>query len=202
MDDHSSTYILGIDEVGRGPIAGPVTVGVVAFQRKYNAEVFKDARDSKKLSPKKREYFYSLLESEREKGNVQYAVHSVVSEVIDEKGIVFAIRSALSSALISLALDPCKCEVLLDGNLFAPPVYTNQRTIVGGDDKEISIMLASIAAKVLRDREMTELDEKYPGYLFAKHKGYGTAQHYEALRKLGLCDIHRRSFLGNFLKAD
>jgi len=133
MAGHTETYIIGVDEVGRGPIAGPVTVGAVALPINYDTILFEGARDSKKLSPKKREDFYDVLEREKGKGNLHYSVNSVSSDVIDSEGIVPAIRSALNSALSSLKLDPRKCEVLLDGNLFAPAVYAipiSERSLV------------------------------------------------------------------------
>ncbi|MCW9054602.1 MAG: ribonuclease HII [Candidatus Pacebacteria bacterium] len=187
-------YIIGIDEVGRGPVAGPVSVGAVLLSRESSWQDFDGLRDSKKLTEKKREGWFTEI---KESG-VIYAVSSVGEQVIDERGIAYAIRLALSRSLKKLSVDPGECLVLLDGGLKAPEEYVNQQTIIKGDEKEHVIALASIVAKVTRDRYMTHMGKRHPEYCFEQHKGYGTKRHYEAIEEHGLCPLHRRSFLRGF----
>jgi len=185
-------YIVGVDEVGRGPVAGPVTVGAILIPTHYSWEDFKGLKDSKKLTELKREVWFSHIEDSED---ISYAVSSVSEKFIDTKGIVPAIREALHQSITKLDVEPHECLVLLDGGLFAPEEYVHQQTVIRGDEKEFAIALASIMAKVTRDRKMVELSKKYPGYGFETHKGYGTKKHYEQIKKHGMCDIHRRSFL-------
>ncbi|MBL7045434.1 MAG: ribonuclease HII [Parcubacteria group bacterium] len=188
-------YTIGVDEVGRGPIAGPVFVCAVLIPDTLGKEDFKGIRDSKKLSPKKRDMFFEQFKVLHDKGYIQYSVASVGSKTIDEKGISFAIKAALTKSISGLNAKPEECRVLLDGGLTAPEDFLNQETIIHGDDVEYSIAAASVIAKVSRDREMEKLSEIYPEYLFHQHKGYGTKLHYEKLKEHGLCKIHRRSFI-------
>ncbi|MBI2618192.1 ribonuclease HII [Candidatus Kaiserbacteria bacterium] len=185
-------YIIGIDEVGRGPIAGPVTVGAVCIPRTLGRRHFKGVKDSKKLTPKQRNLWFSRIRKMRK---VHYTTSSVSSRVIDEKGIMYAIRRALHRSIARLGINPRTCLVLLDGGLAAPQRFVYQRTIVKGDEKEHVIALASIIAKVTRDRKMSTLGKKYPHYGFDAHKGYGTRKHYARLRVHGSCVLHRKSFL-------
>ncbi len=188
-------YILGIDEAGRGPIAGPVSAGVVAVEEGFDLlTAFPGLNDSKKLSEKKREILFTLLEEHVAAGNVRYHVELLSAAQIDEEGIVPTIRSALMSGVASLMPNPADGKIFLDGSLHAPKEY-EQETIIGGDGIVPAIMLASVAAKVVRDRFMVELAHQYENYGFEKHKGYGTKAHYEALKLHGLCREHRRSFL-------
>lgn len=198
-------YVIGVDEAGRGPLAGPVAVGVVAVPEGFDVlKEFPGVKDSKKLSEKKREKFFKMLEKRAEQGKVRFTVEFENAEVIDEEGIAMAVRRALWRGVNKLS-DECgsqtsKCawksdfHILLDGALRAPAEYS-QETIINGDEIIPIISLASIVAKVTRDRLMIKLAKKYPEYSFEKHKGYGTALHYEMLKKYGLCDIHRRSFI-------
>ena len=195
MNQSEVRYLVGIDEAGRGPIAGPITLGAVALPIDFNTAVFEGVRDSKKLPAHKREYFYALIRRERDLGNIVYAARSVGPKVIDEKGIVYATKSALREALRALKLDPRKTHVLLDGGLRAPETYRSQETIIRGDSLYVPIMLASIVAKVTRDKKMVDMSSRYPEYAFERHKGYGTEMHYKIIQKLGLCDIHRKSFI-------
>ncbi|MEK7553886.1 MAG: ribonuclease HII [Patescibacteria group bacterium] len=193
-------FILGVDEAGRGPLAGPVAVGVVAVQDGFDvAKEFSGVKDSKKLSEKRREKLFEMLEARVALGDVHYVVEMESAETIDREGIATAVRRALWRGVNKLAPDSVQVHVLLDGSLKAPPEYS-QETIINGDELIPIISLASIAAKVTRDRLMIELAKKYPVYGFEKHKGYGTALHYEMLKKHGLCDIHRRSFIHLDLK--
>lgn len=187
--------MLGVDEAGRGPLAGPVAVGIVAVPEGYDvAQEFPGVADSKKLSEKKREALFQLLEARAAAGEVRFVVELEGAETIDQEGIALAVRRAVGRGVQALAPDAALVKVQLDGALSAPPAYA-QETIVHGDALIPLISLASIAAKVTRDRLMTGLSLKYPSYGFAHHKGYGTVAHYEALRKYGLCAIHRRSFI-------
>jgi ribonuclease HII len=194
--------VVGIDEVGRGPIAGPVAVCALCLGLNFNNKDFKNFRDSKKLSHLQRLEWLEKINNEKEKGSISYKVCFESNKVIDKKGIVFAITRALNNSLRSLKLsdtginlNPNNTLVLLDGGLRAPVEYMNQKTIIKGDEKELAIALASIVAKVTRDALMVKLSKKYPGYGLEKHKGYGTQAHYKAIKKQGLSAIHRKSFL-------
>ncbi len=187
--------ILGVDEAGRGPLAGPVAVGVVAVADGFDLlAAFPGLNDSKKLTEKKREALYLLLQEEVKKGTVRAKICFSSEAVIDEKGIAYAVRHALHRGVRALAPESTGVRILLDGSLKAPDEY-EQQTIVGGDATEPAIMLASVAAKVSRDRLMLKLAEEYPAYGFEKHKGYGTKAHYEAILLRGPCVVHRKSFL-------
>ncbi|MDP2655798.1 MAG: ribonuclease HII [bacterium] len=198
-------FMLGVDEAGRGPLAGPVSVGVVAVPEGFDVlKEFPGVADSKKLSEKKREKIFILLEERVAKRDVRFTVEFESAKVIDEEGIATAVRRALWRGVNALAeecghsvstdlLTP-SVHILLDGALKAPPEYS-QETIINGDELIPIISLASIVAKVTRDRLMLNFAKKYPEYGFEKHKGYGTAFHYEMLKKHGLCDIHRRSYI-------
>jgi ribonuclease HII len=198
--------IIGIDEAGRGPIAGPVSVGVVAFDEDFDVfATFPGLNDSKKLSEKKREMLFQILEQEMEKGTVKCTVAFSSAQKIDEKGIVPAVAEALEKALQLVFPKPIHSDgvpngkVFLDGALRAPSEYP-QETVIGGDGIIPAIMLASVAAKVVRDRYMArEIAKLFPAYLFEKHKGYGTSAHYAAITQHGLCTEHRRSFLKSIL---
>jgi ribonuclease HII len=204
-----SKYIIGIDEVGRGPLAGPVAVGAVliyAEHYKKVARLFPVVKDSKKLSPKARAEWLVKIREAEQAGFLLSSVAFVSPSAIDKKGIVPTIRTALARALESIeknyttrapfqgkALE--KARVLLDGGLCAPAEYKNQKTIIKGDEKELVIALASIVAKVTRDARMVKLVKKFPHYGFEKHKGYGTRLHYAAIKKYGITPHHRKSFL-------
>jgi ribonuclease HII len=188
-------FTLGIDEAGRGPLAGPVSVGIVAVPEGFDvATEFPGVADSKKLSEKRREKIFEMLVARVAEGDARFTVELESAETIDREGIATAVRRALSRGVNALAPDSALVRVQLDGALHAPPEYA-QETIINGDELVPLISLASIAAKVTRDRLMIELAKEYPLYGFEKHKGYGTMMHYEMLRKYGLCPIHRRSFI-------
>ena len=188
-------FIIGIDEVGRGPLAGPVAVCALCLNSGFNTKSFKDFRDSKKLSHLQRVKWLEKINFEKENGNLTYKVSLESNKVIDKKGLTFAINKALENSLKFLNKNPKDCLVLLDGGLKAPIEYRNQKTIIKGDEKELAIALASIVAKVQRDTLLTNLARKYPGYGFEKHKGYGTKEHYKALKNKGISPIHRLRFL-------
>lgn len=192
-------YIVGIDEVGRGPLAGPVTVGAFCVKKNFDFKKLEGIRDSKKLTPEKREYFFEKIKELEKKGDIEYKVTFVSSKEIDKRGISHAIKRALTKSILGLRKDPQICEVFLDGGLYAPEEYKKQKTIIKGDDKIKAISCASVVAKVLRDRRMCLLAKKYPEYGFEIHKGYGTKKHCESIRKNGICKEHRKCFLKNFL---
>lgn len=188
-------FLLGVDEAGRGPLAGPVSVGVVAVPEGFDvAKEFPGVADSKKLSEKNREKIFALLEARVAAGDVRFAVEFESADTIDKEGIAAAVRKALARGVNALAPDASLVRVQLDGALRAPAEY-EQETIIHGDALIPLISLASIAAKVVRDRLMVGLADEYPQYGFEVHKGYGTRAHYEALNEHGLCAIHRRSYI-------
>lgn len=182
-------WICGIDEVGRGPLAGPVVAGAVILP--------KDSRilyinDSKKLSPQKREELFDIIKKEAVAVGIGMATH----ERIDEINILQATYEAMRSAITQLDVQP---DLLLNDAVTIPRVDIPQVPIIKGDAKSISIGAASIIAKVYRDRMMEEYDKIYPGYGFASNKGYGSKEHIQALKQLGPCPIHRKSFIGNIV---
>jgi ribonuclease HII len=192
-------FIVGVDEAGRGPLAGPVAVGVVRAPANYDFKKnFPGLNDSKKLSPEKREYLFGVLVERVAMGEIQFCVRFSSHGVIDSVGISRAVRRAAWSGVRALAPDAEHARVLLDGLLNAPPEY-EQETIVHGDSLVPIISLASIAAKVSRDRVMCRLSKKFPDYNFDIHKGYGTAKHHSAIQEFGLCVLHRRTYTRRFL---
>ncbi len=199
-------HLIGIDEVGRGPLAGPVAVGacmIAASSSRRFAGVFAKIRDSKQLSAESREEWHAIICREKRNGLLDYAVTFVSTKEIDGKGIAPAIRKALASSLRKLmrekGIRPEECRIFLDGSLYAPKEFANQETIIKGDQKVKLISAAAVAAKVLRDRKMTRLAKAHPGYGFEIHKGYGTEKHRKALISQGPCAIHRMSFLTRLL---
>ena len=188
-------WLIGVDEAGRGPLAGPVAVGVVAVAPGFDVMAeFSGVKDSKLLNPQKRERIYSALERRAAQGDVRYCIRLSSSAYIDRFGITRAVRKAVWGGVRYLGSAE-DSVVLLDGLLRAPKEYM-QRTIIGGDNRVPIISLASVIAKVTRDRLMEELSEVYPQYGFEAHKGYGTPEHRLAISRYGLCDIHRKSFCG------
>ena len=202
------SYVVGVDEVGRGPIAGPVCVAsFILFDYSLINSKPAPLRDSKKLSQQKRNVWYSYLLQAEKDGRCAFSHAFVSASEIDKIGIVPSIDFAISECLSSLKntvitlnnnkdeIFENKTRVLLDGGLHAPEQYLKQTTIIKGDEKEVTIMLASIVGKVIRDTFMEECSVLYPGYGFEMHKGYGTPKHYLALKRLGLTPLHRKSFL-------
>lgn len=176
--------ICGVDEAGRGPLAGPVCAAACVLPAGL---VIEGLNDSKKLSEKRREALYDQITAQA----LAWAVCLVDEKVIDEINILQATCRAMRGAVEKLTLRPDLC--LVDGNR-DPGLGLPTRTVVKGDATCASVAAASILAKVTRDRLMLEYDKTYPGYGFAVHKGYGTKAHYAAVAELGLCPIHRRSF--------
>lgn len=199
MNKNNIKYIIGIDEVGRGPLAGPVAVCSFIMPVKFNAKSFGKIKDSKKLAPIKREEIFDKLKILKKEKIVNYFVSYESAQKIDKIGLSKAIKNCLEKSLSKLMAKPDECLVLLDGGLKAPLIYKNQKTIIKGDEKERAVAFASIAAKVSRDALMCKLAKKYPKYSFEIHKGYGTKKHCESIRKNGLCPEHRRCFCRNFI---
>jgi ribonuclease HII len=186
-------WLVGVDEAGRGPLAGPVAVGVVAVPWRFDIKrAFPGVNDSKKLTEQKREEIYIEALARAKAGDIKLCARLTGALYIDTFGITRAVRRGVWSGVRNLA-EPDGSFVKLDGLLKAPPEY-KQETIIKGDSLEPVISLASIVAKVRRDRLMKRLAEVYPQYGFEVHKGYGTLRHREALQEFGLCGLHRRSF--------
>ena len=180
--------LCGIDEVGRGPLAGPVVAGAVILPE--DCEILY-LNDSKKLSEKKRELLYDEI---MEKA-IAVGIGAVSPERIDEINILQATYAAMRIAISRLSVRP---DLLLNDAVTIPQVDIPQVPIIKGDAKSVSIAAASIIAKVTRDRMMVQYEDLYPGYEFASNKGYGSARHIAALKEIGPCPIHRRSFIKNF----
>lgn len=189
MQQQGCKYIAGIDEAGRGPLAGPVVVASVIMPLDCPVE---GVNDSKKLSAKKRDMLYDKIVAQA----IDMHVAIVSSETIDEINILNATKRGMLECIESLKQVDC---VLID----AVKLDTNVKTvsIIHGDALSYSIAAASIVAKVTRDRLMQEYDKQYPQYNFAKHKGYGTAEHIRLLKEFGPCPVHRRSFIGHFVEV-
>ena len=181
--------IAGVDEAGRGPLAGPVVAGAVILKK---GEYIEGLNDSKKISPKKRDKLYDEIVNKC----VSYSVGIVDNEVIDEINILEATRLAMKKAIEGLKIKPD--YLLIDAE---KKIDTNIKLsgIIKGDSLSVSIAAASIIAKVTRDRMIIEMAKKYPEYEFEKHKGYGTALHIQKIKEYGLCKIHRKSFCKKFM---
>ena len=188
--DHHA--VCGIDEAGRGPLAGPVVACAVILPDDHPIYWL---NDSKKLTAKKREELYEVIVNEAR----AFAVGMAPPSRIDEINILQATYEAMREAVRSLGVVP---DLLLNDAVTIPGITIPQVPIIGGDGKSCSIAAASIVAKVTRDRMMAEYDEMFPGYGFASHKGYGTAEHIRAIRELGPCPIHRRTFIRKFTGED
>jgi ribonuclease HII len=182
-------FICGIDEVGRGPLAGPVMACAVILPKDCHILYI---NDSKQLTAQQRETLFDEIISSA----VTYGIGSVPPQKIDEINILQATYEAMRQAIQNLSVKP---DILLNDAVTIPGVDIRQVPIIKGDAKSVSIAAASIIAKVTRDRIMTAYDKVFPGYGFADHKGYGSAKHIEAIKELGLTPIHRRSFVGNFI---
>ena len=184
------SFVCGVDEAGRGPLAGPVCAAAVILPDDVQIE---GLNDSKKLSEKKREALYDVI---CEKA-IAYSICYGTLEEIEQYNILEATYIAMNRAINSLNV---KADfALIDGNRIPRNIAIPCETVVKGDAKSCSIAAASILAKVTRDRLLLEYDKKYPQYGFAAHKGYGTKAHYEAIKEHGVCEVHRLSFLKNVL---
>jgi ribonuclease HII len=213
-----ASNIVGIDEVGRGPIAGPVAVCAFVCKDDFFDSTLIDTplRDSKKLSKIQRERWFEFLKIEKEKGNCDFAVSMVSAEWIDKTGIIRSIKKALATSLDKIASSEfvnssrltlkgsdttqnlqiqTSLKILLDGGLKAPDEYINQETVIKGDELHPVISCASIIAKVARDNVMIKYSKEYKEYGFENHVGYGTKAHYKAIKDNGLTSIHRKTFV-------
>lgn len=198
-----SSYIIGIDEVGRGPIAGPVTLGIVGIDMKSPVAKFlaklvkhkiEGIRDSKQLTPIEREHIHAEMLTYKKNGELEFYTTSVNASIVDEKGMTYAVSNAIARLLRKFNVDAETVNIVLDGRLYAPEKFINQKTVTKGDTIHLSIALASIAAKVVRDKYMMKQDKVFPEYGFKKHKGYGTVEHRKALKKYGLSPLHRKTY--------
>ena len=176
-----------------------MAVGVVMIPDDFDMANLAGVRDSKQLSERRRNEWYSLASWLHKEKRIACSVGLASAAMIDERGIVQAVNEAMALALRKIAADPVVTRVLLDGSLRAPKEFTDQVTIIRGDATEPIISLASIIAKVSRDRLMGRLSKWYPEYEFEVHKGYGTARHHFALNSHGLCSEHRTSFCKAYL---
>lgn len=188
--NNGTTLIAGVDEAGRGPLAGPVCVAACIMPMEKD-KIIEEINDSKKLSEKKREELYDKIVNTA----ISYKIELISEKVIDEINILNATKMGMKQAIIGLNVQP---ELVL---IDAVPLDIGIKTesIIKGDAKSYNIAAASILAKVTRDRLMVELDKLYPEYNFKKHKGYGTKEHIDNLKKYGKCPIHRNSFIKNFV---
>lgn len=183
-------YLCGIDEAGRGPLAGPVVVAAVVMPKDSKLE---GVNDSKKVSEKKREMLYEQIKEEA----ISYSVAIVDEKEIDQVNILNATKEGLTTAIRGLKVKPER--IIVDALTGIDTCGIPYDSVIKGDAKCYSIAAASILAKVTRDRIMRKMDEVYPEYGFEKHKGYGTAAHIAAIKEYGLCPIHRKSFTKNFV---
>lgn len=183
------TLIAGMDEAGRGPLAGDVFVAMVIMPLDED-KIIKGVNDSKQLSPKKREELFEAIKQTA----IAYSICSIPADVIDNINILQATIMGMQNCLNQINIKPDFCLVDYVANL---RLNCNFKTIIKGDEKSYSIACASILAKVARDRYMMEESKKYPQYQFEKHKGYGTKLHYSMLEKYGACEIHRKTFIKN-----
>ena len=200
--DSGYTYVIGTDEAGRGPLAGPV-VAAAAIYRGQNFEILEEkkklmdfVRDSKTLSPKKREAIFDFIQENFFVG-VGICDHKTIDEINILEASFLAMKKALSDLKTKFRQELPDFEnhvILVDGNKKIPNLSHSQEAVIGGDKIVKSISAASIVAKATRDRIMMEMHEKFPQYGFDRHKGYGTKQHMDALHQIGPCEIHRQTF--------
>jgi ribonuclease HII len=208
----SQNYIVGIDEAGRGPLAGPVSISAVIMKiedySKIKSQIrsfkwlienkFPALKDSKKLSETQREQWFEQINEWKKSNMLDFANTMVCPQIIDKDGISVVIRQAVARLLKKLDnAEPEHTRVVLDGSLYAPKIYRSQNTIIKGDELEPIISLASIISKVKRDRKMVDLSSEYKKYEMEIHKGYGTEKHRSLIKKYGISKIHRRSFCKN-----
>ena len=201
LEDEAGGVVAGVDEAGRGPWVGPVVAGCAVFlNRKVDIRLLENLNDSKKLSKKKREMLYGLLQEEAKKGTVRLGIGQASAREIDEINILNASFLAMKRSMA--AADIAADMVLVDGNRTPKDFGCAVRAVVKGDAKSYSIAAASILAKVYRDRLMEQMATQYPGYGFEKNAGYGTKAHIEGLKRFGVTPEHRRSYapVKEFLK--
>lgn len=181
--------IAGIDEAGRGPLAGPVYACAILFKKEF---IISEVQDSKKLSEKKREYLFEVIKENL----ISYAIGTASEKEIDSINIRQATFLAMQRAIEGLSVKP---DYLLIDGFDLPDSHIPSKGIIKGDDQSFTIAAASIMAKVTRDAFMKDLDKKFPDYKFARNKGYGTKEHIEAIKKYGITPVHRKSFLSKII---
>ena len=190
--------LIGVDEAGRAPLAGPVSVAAVMVPEGFDIlKEFPGVKDSKLLAPKKREALYKEALARSKAGEIRFCVRFSDRSYIDEFGITRAVRRAVARCVVAVAPSAEGVRVFLDGLLYAPSRY-EQETIINGDALVPIISLASVLAKVKRDELMRKYGRMFPDYGFEVHKGYGAKRHREAIRKFGLCAIHRITYSQRF----
>lgn len=194
-------YIVGVDEAGRGPLAGPVAVGVAAVPHDFDWGLLPGVGDSKKVSEKNRDAIFLRTKALQKQGLLDFHVSLIPNSTIDRTSITRAVALGITRAFVKLKLNPNEADVRLDGLLKAPPEFLIQETIIKGDSKEKVIGLASIMAKVTRDAHMVRVARNYPAYGFDIHKGYGTEKHRAAICEHGLSQLHRKSFCKKFISG-
>ena len=198
----SMKYVIGVDEVGRGPLAGPITLAAFGASQNLRNKLIKilggKIKDSKQFSPTKRYAIYRKLFKLRKEEKIDFKISHISNKIIDEKGISYATNLAIKRIFVNTKRSASNDDTIrLDGLLKVPKEFKNQRTIIKGDEKDVFIACASIVAKVRRDNLMIRLGQKYPQYGFEIHKGYGTTLHIKLIKKYGLSEIHRKSFCKN-----
>ncbi len=196
-------YFIGVDEVGRGPVAGPVYVCALFISAENLQTLLTEAgklplRDSKKLTENMRKKWFTKITEYADKGFLKYVVSKASAKEIDDKGIAVCIKASVKNSVIKIDADKETTKVFLDGGLSVGEHFIEE-SVIKGDETIPAISLASIVAKVLRDQEMVELGIQYPEYQFEKHKGYGTKAHLDAISRHGLTEIHRTTFLKNYI---
>jgi ribonuclease HII len=202
MKKKTYRWVVGIDEAGRGPLAGPVAIGAVCIDthnKQLTAKLkklFPKVKDSKQLLPAKRDEWMGKIKTLKRDYRVSSAFTLVSAKHIDTYGISLSIKKGVVNVLKKLNTRPGETWVMLDGSLRAPAEFIHQATYIKGDATHLPIALASIVAKTARDAHMIKESKKTPGYGFEVHKGYGTKAHYDAIKRLGVSKIHRKSFLG------
>lgn len=209
-----SKWIIGIDEVGRGALAGPVTVGVFALrvnEKKFFRVKHPPLRDSKQLTHLQREEWVRVMQAQKKAGaDIWFTTHSMSPRQVDHLNVAqaanWAATHAVKKLLRTAKITPSECKVILDGGLhlkaeFKPP-FKSVETFIKGDEKFPAIMLASIIAKVTRDKKLVDLHQKHPHYGFARHKGYGTKAHVTAIKMHGIIAVHRLTFTSKWVNLD
>lgn len=193
LEDACNGLVAGVDEAGRGPWVGPVVAGCAVFLcREVDEQLLANLNDSKKLSKKKREMLFDLLQIEAKKGHMLLGIGEASAAEIDDINILNASFLAMKRAIADAKVKPAM--VLIDGNRLPKEFDYAAKAVVKGDGRSYSIAAASILAKVYRDRLLEKMAEKYPGYGFEKNAGYGTKEHIAGLKKLGITPEHRQSY--------
>lgn len=193
-------WVVGIDEAGRGPLAGPVVVATVTMlQNDYKKIRWQrydfELNDSKKISVQARIYWANIAKKWQKQGLIKYEISKKTAKQIDSIGISQCIYDCISASLSKLEIVPEQTQILMDGGLRAPTIYKNQKALIKGDQKEKIISLASVIAKVYRDAYMINQARKYKSYFWEENKGYGTRNHQKAIINKGISPLHRKTFL-------